>query len=78
MTGTLRITADVEGADAALAVAAALDELASAVSAFEAAEDAALWRVEAYPRAPLCHWPWMRRLAANETKTCRRARVSPT
>jgi len=51
MTGTLRITAEVEGADAALAVAAALDELASAVSAFEAAEDAALWRVEAYPRA---------------------------
>src|SRR5712691_13298663 len=53
MTGTLRITAEVEGADAALAVAAALDELASAVSAFETAEDAALWRVEAYPRAPV-------------------------
>ncbi len=53
MTGPLRITADVEGADAALAVAAALDELAGAVSAFEAAEGAALWRVEAYPRAPV-------------------------
>ena len=53
MTGPLRITAEVEGADAALAVAAALDELAGAVSAFETAEGAALWRVEAYPRAPV-------------------------
>src|SRR5947208_4551695 len=53
MTGTLRITAEVEGADAALAIAAALDDLAGAVSAFETAEDAALWRVEAYPRAPV-------------------------
>src|SRR5207247_11329389 len=53
MTGPLRITAEVEGADAALAVAAALDELAGAVSAFEAAEGGALWRVEAYPRAPI-------------------------
>lgn len=52
MTSTLRITAEVEGADAALAIAAALDELAGAVSAFEGAEGAALWRVEAYPRAP--------------------------
>jgi ribosomal protein L11 methyltransferase len=52
LTGTLRITADVEGADAAHAVAAALDEVAGAVSAFETVEAAALWRVEAYPRAP--------------------------
>jgi ribosomal protein L11 methyltransferase len=53
MTSTLRITAEVAGADAALAVAAVLDELAGAVSAFETGEDAALWRVEAYPRAPV-------------------------
>jgi ribosomal protein L11 methyltransferase len=53
MTGTLRITAEVEGADAALAVAAALDERAGAVSAFEIREDQALWRVEAYPPAPV-------------------------
>ena len=53
MTGLLRITAEVEGADAALAVAAALDQLAGAVSAFEAAESGPLWRVEAYPRAPI-------------------------
>src|SRR5438034_11599953 len=53
MTGPLRITAEVEGADAALAVVAALDQLAGAVSAFEAAESGVLWRVEAYPRAPI-------------------------
>lgn len=53
MTGLLRISAEVAGADAALAVAAALDEVAGAVSAFEVAEGAALWRVEAYPRAPV-------------------------
>ena len=57
MAGLLRISAEVEGAEAALEVAAALDELASAVAAFEmrAAEgnDAVLWRVEAYPRSPL-------------------------
>ena len=50
----LRITAEVEGAEAALEVAAALDELAGAVAAFETrasdGADAALWRVEAYPR----------------------------
>jgi ribosomal protein L11 methyltransferase len=55
--GPLRITAEVEGADAALAVAAALDDLAGAVAAFEIHEaegaGAALWRVEAYPRAPV-------------------------
>lgn len=57
MSGPLRIDAQVEGADAALAVAAALDELAGAVAAFELREaagaGAALWRVEAYPRAPV-------------------------
>ncbi|HEV8677750.1 MAG TPA: 50S ribosomal protein L11 methyltransferase [Stellaceae bacterium] len=53
MTGPLRITAEVAGADAALAVAAALDPLAGAVSAFEADPAGALWRVEAYPRAPV-------------------------
>jgi len=35
MPGTLRIGAEVRGREAALAVAAALDELAGAVSAFE-------------------------------------------
>ena len=53
MTGPLRITAEIEGEAAALAVAAALDELAGAVSAFEIREADALWRVEAYPRAAL-------------------------
>ena len=47
-----RISAEV-GREAALAVAAALDELAGAVSAFETSEAEALWRVEAYPRAPM-------------------------
>lgn len=47
------MVADIAGADAALAVAAALDELAGAVSAFETNEPQALWRVEAYPRARL-------------------------
>src|SRR4051812_24181123 len=53
MAGPIRINAEVEGAEAALEVAAMLDELAGAVAAFEirAAEgDNALWRVEAYPR----------------------------
>jgi ribosomal protein L11 methyltransferase len=53
MTGQSRITAEVAGAEAALAVAAALDELAPAVSAFEIDEAEALWRVEAYPRGPI-------------------------
>jgi len=56
MTGPWRILAEVEGAEAAIAVASALDELAGAVAAFEARADdgdtAALWRVEAYPRTP--------------------------
>jgi ribosomal protein L11 methyltransferase len=55
--GPLRITARVEGEDAALGVAAALDEVAGAVAAFETREAegvvAAVWRVEAYPRAPV-------------------------
>jgi ribosomal protein L11 methyltransferase len=50
----LRITAEVEGAEAALEVAALLDELAGAVAAFEIrpadGDHIALWRVEAYPR----------------------------
>lgn len=53
MPGTLRISGEVKGADAALAVAAALDELAGAVSAFEVDETAAVWQVDAYPRAPV-------------------------
>jgi ribosomal protein L11 methyltransferase len=49
---TIRVVANIEGADAALAVAAILDELAAAVSAFEdkAREE---WRVEAYPATPV-------------------------
>jgi len=57
MPGQLRIVAEIEAAEAALEVAAALDELVGAVAAFEVrpadAGNAALWRVEAYPRAPL-------------------------
>jgi len=49
----LRIEAEIEGADAALAVALLLDEMAGAVSAFEVEAAAARWRVEAYPKAPL-------------------------
>jgi ribosomal protein L11 methyltransferase len=51
MPGTLRIGAEVRGSQAALAVAAALDEVAGAISAFEIDEAAAVWQVEAYPRA---------------------------
>ena len=57
MADPLRIGAEIEGEEAALAVAAALDELAGAVSAFETREPAtgekALWRVEAWPAAPV-------------------------
>src|SRR5438132_11588394 len=57
MSGQLRIVAEIEGAEAALEVAAALDELAGAVTAFEVHpednENAAMWRVEAYLRTPL-------------------------
>lgn len=52
MTGPLRITSEIEGAEAALAVAALLDDVAGAVSAFETGEPGARWRVEAYPRGP--------------------------
>jgi ribosomal protein L11 methyltransferase len=51
MPGTLRISAEVRGGEAALAVTAALDELAGAVSAFESVPDDPVWQVEAYPRA---------------------------
>ncbi|TMJ72697.1 MAG: 50S ribosomal protein L11 methyltransferase, partial [Alphaproteobacteria bacterium] len=54
MTNPIRITAEVEGAEAALEMAAMLDELSGAVAAFETREaegkNPALWRVEAYPR----------------------------
>jgi len=53
MSGQLRIIAEIEGAEAALEVAAALDQLTGAVSAFEVSAEAAEWRVEAYPRTPL-------------------------
>jgi ribosomal protein L11 methyltransferase len=57
MAGPLRLGAEIEGEDAALAVAAALDERAEAVGAFELREAAsgqpALWRVEAWPAAPV-------------------------
>src|SRR5205807_1719540 len=53
MAPPLRIVADIEGAEAALAVVAALDVLAGAVSAFETSEAEALWRVEAYPQKPV-------------------------
>src|SRR5205807_5865310 len=54
MSGPLRITAEVEGAEAALEMAAMLDELSGAVAAFETREaegkNPALWRVGGYPR----------------------------
>jgi ribosomal protein L11 methyltransferase len=53
MTGPLRIGAEVLGAEAALAVALALDEVAKAVSAFEAEPGDLSWRVEAYPRTAI-------------------------
>jgi ribosomal protein L11 methyltransferase len=53
MSNVLRIGADVSGAEAALAVAAVLDDVATAVSAFEAEPDGPMWRVEAYPRVPV-------------------------
>jgi ribosomal protein L11 methyltransferase len=52
LPGTLLISAEVRGREAALAVVAALDELAGAVSAFEVDEAGAVWQIEAYPRAP--------------------------
>src|SRR5437764_2828413 len=57
MSGTVRIVAEIEGAEAALEVAAVLDALAGAVAAFEIrpeeGESRTLWRVEAYPREPV-------------------------
>src|SRR5215472_9369897 len=57
MAGPSRIAAEVEGAEAALTVAATLDEMVGAVAAFETREAhggmPALWRVEAYPREPV-------------------------
>src|SRR5579864_6021673 len=53
MAVLLRIVAEIAGAEAALAVAGAFDELAGAVSAFETSEAEALWRIEAYPQAAL-------------------------
>ena len=57
VTGHWRIVAHVEGGEAAIALASALDGLASAVAAFETnrsdSDGAALWRVEAYPKASL-------------------------
>ncbi|MGD9616878.1 MAG: 50S ribosomal protein L11 methyltransferase [Alphaproteobacteria bacterium] len=57
MAGPLRVGAEIKGEEAALAVAAALDASAGAVSAFELCEPApgekALWRVEAWPDAPI-------------------------
>jgi ribosomal protein L11 methyltransferase len=53
MTGVWRISAEVTGGEAALAVAAALDEMAGAVSAFESAPGDPVWQVEAYPWGPV-------------------------
>src|SRR5436309_15326637 len=57
MTNPIRITAEVEGAEAALEMAAMLDELSGAVAAFETREaegkNPALWRIEAYPQQPV-------------------------
>ena len=53
MTSAFRITAEIEGAEAALAVAAALDELATAVSAFETNEAGTHWQVAAYCETPV-------------------------
>ena len=67
MPGTLRITAEIAGGEAALAVAAELDELAGAVSAFEIREADALWRVDAYPHAPVLDAALQVRLALAAT-----------
>jgi ribosomal protein L11 methyltransferase len=53
MTGVLRITAQVGGTEAALGVAAVLDEAVGAVGAFQVDEASERWRVEAYPKAAL-------------------------
>lgn len=67
MPDTLRIIAEVEGVEAALAVAAELDRFALAVSTFEVREAGqampALWRIEAYPPAPALNAGFEVRLA---------------
>ncbi|MGE5268256.1 MAG: 50S ribosomal protein L11 methyltransferase [Thiohalocapsa sp.] len=63
MAGTYRLAATIVGAEAALAVATALDEVATAVSAFESDERTALWRVEAYPPKPVLDGELQVRLA---------------
>ena len=66
-TGAFRITAEAEGAEAALEIAAILDGLTGAVSAFETREAEgkrlALWRIEAYPRQSVLDAPTEIRLA---------------
>ena len=55
-SGSYRLVARVAGAEAAVEVAALLDALAGAVSAFETSPGegpAAEWRVDAFPKAPL-------------------------
>jgi ribosomal protein L11 methyltransferase len=48
-----RVIAEIEGADAAIAVAGVLDQLAGAVAAFEMSAETATWRVEAYEPVPV-------------------------
>ncbi|MGC2412419.1 MAG: 50S ribosomal protein L11 methyltransferase, partial [Stellaceae bacterium] len=67
LSGPLRISAEVAGADAALEVAAVFDGLLGAVSAFEMSEADALWRVEAYPKAPVLDAALEVRLALTAT-----------
>src|SRR5579885_3195139 len=53
MSDRWRLKATVLGADAALEIAVALDEMAAAVSAFEADAETLRWQVEAYPAGRL-------------------------
>ena len=53
----------VSGAEAAIEVAAALDESAGAVAAFESDAAAAEWRIDAYPKRKLLTPDWEVRLA---------------
>src|SRR2546423_15391428 len=67
MTNPIRITAEVEGAEAALEMAAMLDELSGAVAAFETREaegkNPALWRGAASPRETVLDAAAVNRLA---------------
>src|SRR5205814_10028742 len=78
MTNPIRITAEVEGAEAALEMAAMLDELSGAVAAFETREaegkNPALWRVEAYPRELVVNAETEIRLALTAPGSRRRPR----